>query len=122
MATFNCYACHERNGIGGPSDEIGAEFFKTVGDIDLGEEGKIPPTLSKVGAKLKSSALHSILSSQKLHVRHYMKTRMPHFGKENLSAFIQNIGPADGHSAPDKNPAFSESDAATGRRLTGTTG
>ncbi len=122
LATFNCYACHERDGIGGPSDSIGAEFFNTVGDIDLGEEGKIPPTLSKVGAKLKTSALHSILSSQKLHVRHYMKTRMPNFGKENLSAFLESVGAADGHPQPDENPDFSEPDAAIGRRLVGTTG
>ena len=122
LATFNCYACHERDGIGGPNDVISANYFASVGEIDLGEEGKIPPTLNHVGAKLKATAIESILGSQDLHVRHYMKTRMPNFGPENLQAFINHIGTADQHPNPDANPAFSEADAKTGRKFVGTTG
>ena len=122
LATFNCYACHERDGIGGPNDNLAANFFATVGDIDLGEEGKIPPTLNNVGSKLKLSAINSILSSQDLHVRHYMKTRMPNFGRENLAAFIDHIAAADDHPKEDVNPAFTEADAKIGRKFIGTTG
>ena len=122
LATFNCYACHQRDGIGGPNDVIAANYFGTVSDIDLGEEGKIPPTLNQVGAKLKPSAIQSILGSQDLHVRHYMKTRMPNFGPENLSAFIEHIGAADDHPTPDTNPPFSAEDAKIGRKFVGTTG
>ncbi|MCS1410604.1 MAG: hypothetical protein M2R45_03799 [Verrucomicrobia subdivision 3 bacterium] len=122
LATFNCYACHQRNGVGGPDDAIVAAYFQSINDIDLGEEGKIPPSLDYAGAKLKPSAIESILSSTDLHVRHYMKIRMPNFGRDNLAAFIQHIGPADNHSGFEANPPFSESDAQIGRRFVGTTG
>jgi mono/diheme cytochrome c family protein len=122
LATFNCYACHQRDGIGGPNDVISANYFASISDIDLGEEGKIPPSLNHVGAKLKPSAIESILGSQDLHVRHYMKTRMPNFGTENLSAFINHIAEADQHPTPDANPQFSEEDAKIGRKFVGTSG
>ena len=122
LATFNCYACHERDGLGGPTDSIASRYFNTESEIDLGEEGKIPPTLNFVGAKLKSTAIDTILSSPSLHVRHYMKTRMPNFGLDNLKSFVENIGMADDHPALDANPEFSAAAAKIGRKLIGTTG
>jgi cytochrome c553 len=122
LATFNCYACHERDGIGGPNDVISANYFASVGQIDLGEEGKIPPTLNHVGAKLKPDAIKSILGSQDLHVRPYMKTRMPNFGHENLAAFIEHIGAADQHPTPEANPPYSNADGVIGRKFVGTSG
>ena len=122
LATFNCYACHQREGIGGPNDELALNYFNSVGEIDLGEEAKIPPTLNHTGAKLKSSALKSILSEQDLHVRHYMRTRMPNFGLENLQPFLAHIGPADGLSSPEPNPEFDPELATLGRKFAGTSG
>ncbi len=122
LATFNCYACHERDGIGGPSDAVAATYFQSVGDIDLGEEGKIPPTLNNAGAKLKPAAIESIISSQKLHVRHYMQTRMPNFGIDNVKHFAEHVIAADEAPASDPNPPFGEEEAETGRRLVGVTG
>ena len=122
LAVFNCYACHRRGGVGGPDAEFAAKYFHSIGDIDLGEEAKVPPSLDFVGAKLKPAAIQSILNSQALHVRRiHMKTRMPNFGLENLSAFVRCIGPADGHPEPDPDdPPFLESDARIGRDFVGT--
>lgn len=122
LATFNCYACHERDGIGGPAPDLAAAYFTSVGDIDLGEEGKIPPTLNHVGFKLKPDAIQSILGARDLHVRHYMTTRMPHFGAENLTPFTKNIAAADDQADEDRNPSFSTADAEIGRKFIGTTG
>lgn len=121
MAVFHCYACHRRGDVGGPNAEFAAKYFHSIGEIDLGEEAKVPPSLDFVGAKLKPAAIQSILSSQALHVRRiHMKTRMPNFGLENLSAFVQHIGFADGRSEPDIDPPFLESDARIGRDFVGT--
>ena len=121
MAVFHCYACHRRGGVGGPDAEFAAKYFHSIGGIDLGEEAKVPPSLDFVGAKLKPAAIQSILNSQALHVRRvHMKTRMPNFGLENLSAFVRHIGIADGHPKPDTDPPFLESDARIGRDFVGT--
>lgn len=121
MAVFHCYACHRRGGVGGPEAEFAAQYFHSIGEIDLGEEAKVPPSLDFAGAKLKPAAIQSILSSQSLHVRRiHMKTRMPNFGLENLSAFVRHIGSADGRSDPDPDPPFLESDARIGRDFVGT--
>ena len=121
MAVFHCYACHRRDGVGGPNAEFAAKYFHSIGDIDLGEEAKVPPSLDLVGAKLKPAATQSVLSSQALHVRRiHMKTRMPHFGLENLSAFVRHIGIADSRLEPDPDPPFLESDARIGRDFVGT--
>lgn len=121
LAVFNCYACHRRGGVGGPDAEFAAQYFHSIGDIDLGEEAKVPPSLDFVGAKLKPAAIESILSSQALHVRRiHMKTRMPNFGLENLSAFVRHIGSADGRANSDPDPPFLEADARIGRDFVGT--
>lgn len=126
LAAFNCYACHERDGVGGPSDEIAAEFFNTTFEIDLGEEGKIPPTLSKVGAKLRPEALANILTSDDMHVRHYMATRMPSFHGENTDRFVKAVGLTDKQSDYAKGPEFSVEAsveaAGIGQRFLGVTG
>ena len=50
LATFNCYACHQRNEIGGISPQLNP-FFHTTQE-EMGDEGRSPPTLTGVGAKL----------------------------------------------------------------------
>ena len=125
VAAMNCYACHERDGIGGP-DAARAELFHTVGEIDLGEEGKVPPTLTGVGAKLRPEALEGILLRGEHHVRHYMATRMPNFGEANLRPFLDHVGKVDTMEDLYNEPEFSEEDfaeaAENGRKLVGFSG
>lgn len=63
MAWFRCYACHSRNGFGGPDRER-QRYFATLtpADMDLGIEGRIPPHLTRIGAKLQLEAIHSALT------------------------------------------------------------
>ncbi len=86
MAQLNCYACHQRNGKGGPT-EVRREYFQTLGEADLGDEGRIPPLLQGAGAKLKKSWLAQVLN-EGTKVRPYMATRMPRFNKD--AAFLAN--------------------------------
>ena len=81
LETLNCLACHDRNGKGGPTDENLA-FFS--GDPDLGDAGRIPPSLTEVGYKLREDWLkEAVLGHTK--VRPYLNTRMPHFGEATRS-------------------------------------
>ena len=48
MAAVNCYACHERGGVGGPTADRN-QFFTMTAEFDMGDEGKIPPKLNNAG-------------------------------------------------------------------------
>lgn len=77
MASMNCYACHERDKIGGVTDDIKAHFTATF--KEWGDEASIPPSLNGVGAKLNTAYFKKVLE-QGAHDRSYMNTRMPKFG------------------------------------------
>ena len=83
MASFNCIACHTRDGKGGVS-EVMFKHFGTNAE-GLGNPARIPPTLDGVGAKLKPEWLRKVLFDAET-VRPYMHTRMPQFGEENLQS------------------------------------
>ncbi|MBT5707737.1 MAG: hypothetical protein HOI66_15590, partial [Verrucomicrobia bacterium] len=57
---LNCYACHERNGRGGPA-VARASYFGTTTEVDLGDEGRMPPHLNLVGAKLRPEWTKEVL-------------------------------------------------------------
>ena len=88
MTRLNCYACHERSNVGGVSDERNALF--TSNEIDLGDEGRLPPRLTGVGDKLQSEWLHSVLNRGES-VRPYMRARMPVFGEANVKGLAQHL-------------------------------
>lgn len=81
LTTFNCIACHERNKQGGVEDDRNV-FFETT-TKEMGDEGRLPPTLSGVGAKLTREWLNNLWDSG-AKVRPYMLTRMPRFGRGNI--------------------------------------
>ncbi len=50
MKTFNCYACHSRDKVGGPEEKINPLFL--TAQPEMGDEGRVPPPLDGVGNKL----------------------------------------------------------------------
>lgn len=92
MTAFNCYACHQRDNLGGVEPALN-DYFQTP-QKEMGDEGRIPPHLNGVGAKLNPSYLRKVLANGSTD-RPYMLTRMPKFGEANV-----------GHLAP----AFEEAD------------
>jgi hypothetical protein len=81
MASFNCYACHKRGALGGVEADRN-EFFRTT-QMEMGDEGRLPPSLDGVGDKLTQEYLRHIFSAGG-EDRPYMLTRMPRFGLPNL--------------------------------------
>lgn len=82
MTRFNCYACHERGGIGGPEFERNSLFLTS--QHEMGDEGRIPPPLNGVGDKLQDRWLQEVLANGS-NDRPYMLTRMPKFGAANTA-------------------------------------
>ncbi|MFM1873373.1 MAG: Cytochrome c-550 [Planctomycetota bacterium] len=77
LASRDCYACHNRNDLGGLTLE--REPFFGTDDPNLGGEARVPPTLTGVGAKLTDAWLRNTIAHGQ-RARPYMHTRMPGFG------------------------------------------
>jgi mono/diheme cytochrome c family protein len=118
MVRLDCFACHSRAGYGGPTPSR-ADYFTTLTDADLGDEGRLPPHLTGVGDKLRAAWLREVLV-QRGAVRPYMATRMPQFGAANVVQLVAEFGAADAPPLPAW-PVVRGS-AEMGRRLVGTNG
>ncbi len=92
LVTFNCIACHERTQLGGIATERKGFFTGSQGA--LGDQGRLPPPLSQVGAKLKPEAIAEVLLHGKRH-RNYVDASMPHFGEANVSHLVELFGKVD---------------------------
>jgi mono/diheme cytochrome c family protein len=92
LVTFNCIACHERTGLGGIAPERNALFTGTL--PALGDQGRIPPPLSHVGAKLKPEWLAEVLLHGKRQ-RDYVDAAMPQFGEANVGHLVDLFGKVD---------------------------
>jgi len=118
-ARLNCLACHARDGQGGPAPARLA-YFKTSGDAEMGDEGRIPPHLTGVGGKLQAEALRDILLKTS-RARPYMATRMPQFGEAQVGRLPGHFERADA-AAQDAKPEITQRAAKFGRRLAGSGG
>lgn len=92
LAAFNCYACHVRDKIGGVAEPLNA-FFRTV-QPEMGDEGRLPPPLDGVGAKLQATYLRHIFNDGPKD-RAYMFARMPRFGESNLVGLVAALEAVD---------------------------
>ena len=81
LTAFRCVACHVRNDYGGVHDAHNPYFAGS--ELKLGDDGRIPPPLTLIGAKLQPTWLKKVLFDGES-VRHYMSTRMPQYGNANL--------------------------------------
>ena len=92
LVNFNCIACHSRGDLGGITVDRNP-YFKTE-DLNLGEQGRIPPSLTGVGAKLKLKWMEDVLYNGRS-VRPYMNTRMPKFGEANVDHLPKLLAASD---------------------------
>ncbi len=81
LTAFHCIACHVRDDFGGVYDTH--DPFFAGSELKLGDDGRIPPPLTLVGAKLQPAWMKKVLFDGES-VRHYMATRMPQYGTANL--------------------------------------
>jgi len=92
MVAFNCYACHVRDGVGGV--EPGRDLAFATTQKEMGDEGRIPPLLTGVGAKLTEAWLTHVLADGAKD-RPYMLTRMPKFAETNVGHLVKAMEMVD---------------------------
>lgn len=92
LLTLNCFACHSRNDMGGTPSDLNHVFEGTV--PEMGDEARIPPTLTQVGDKLQTDWMQKVLNEGAKN-RPYMKTRMPRFGKQNVGRLVEQFAAVD---------------------------
>lgn len=85
LTALRCLNCHQRDRLGGIAPQHDRHFQTT--NPNLGPQGRIPPTLTGVGAKLQPKWMRQVLVSGRS-IRPYMKTRMPRFGANNVVHLI----------------------------------
>ena len=120
LKTFHCYACHSRDGLGGVPEDRDAVF--TSHGTDLGDEGRIPPTLTGVGDRLQRKWLDKVLTKG-APVRPYIATRMPHFDAKAVAGLTTDLVALDRkkHELPEVEDTADASREA-GHRLMGMNG
>ncbi|MDA1259096.1 MAG: c-type cytochrome [Planctomycetota bacterium] len=118
LTRMQCTACHTRAGAGGPSAQHTASF---TGEGDVGDEGRIPPPLDGVGAKLRPDAIAAILEGRG-GVRPYLHARMPRFAAEQTRGLAAALDEADWRNGEDQPPEFDPALVEAGRLLAGNGG
>ncbi len=126
LTRLNCYACHDRDGKGGPEDPR-AKYFgvNDPGAESLGQLANLPPNLDKVGRKLTQGWFEKILWGKDGSVRPYMDTHMPSFGREQTEMLITWLNEADALEKPfniDVTGLAKHHRAEAGRQLLGAKG
>jgi mono/diheme cytochrome c family protein len=92
MTTFNCLACHDRGTMGGPEESRNKHF--QTDQPEMGDEGRIPPSLTGVGDKLRNETLQRTIE-RGAKDRTYMYTRMPGFGERNVGNLASSFSQFD---------------------------
>lgn len=120
LVTFNCLACHERAGLGGIPQERNALFTGT--QVVLGDQSRLPPPLTNVGAKLTPAWISEVLLQGKRQ-RGYLDTSMPQFGEANVGHLVELFGKVD-HLEAAKIPhvADLQESKTAGHEMMGATG
>jgi mono/diheme cytochrome c family protein len=120
LAQLNCYSCHSRDGVGGPTPSR-ADYFTVLGDADLGDEGRLPGHLTDLGNKLRADWLREVLIKKGI-VRPYMAVRMPQYGQANVKRLVKGFGQADPRWPSLRAVSSSRADHLEGQKLVGTGG
>ncbi len=95
LLSFNCLACHVRDGLGGVG-RYRREYFGTAGNVDLGDEGRFPPPLDRIGRKLQPGWLKNVLLGRKADIRPHLQIRMPVFSLESAQSLSDLLIAVDG--------------------------
>lgn len=112
MTAFNCIACHIRDDYGGVADAYNGYFQSS--EKNIGDDARIPPPLTLVGAKLQPTWIKKVLFDGES-VRPYMATRMPQYGAANLHHLPAVFARLDVMKTPELKIPDSESKSAEDR-------
>lgn len=120
FSAHNCYGCHERGGVGGPSIRR-YDYFQPSMEVDMGDEARVPPHLNGVGAKLRPDWMQGVLTNRGA-IRPYMATRMPQFGEENVGKLSELLVSVDLPAGSKDEPPLNTDLLRPGRTLVGNKG
>jgi cytochrome c551/c552 len=113
-----CLACHRRAGRGGLAPAVRQGLPERE---DLGDEGRLPPDLTGVGQRLRTSWLERVLTTGH-GVRPYLAMRMPALGADLAREYAARFAAVDGAPADDAEPPFSVASVEQGQKLVGMQG
>lgn len=120
LITFNCIACHERDGLGGISSDRKSLFTGT--QSAMGDQGRFPPPLTQVGSKLKPEWMADVLLHGKRQ-RDYLDASMPQFGAAQVGHLVELFGKVDAlEVAPVPTQVELPASKAAGHELIGANG
>ena len=117
MSALRCYSCHARGEKGGPAADR-ANYFTYEKLVDLGDEGRLPPPLHEVGAKLTAEGFSDMLIGG-LRYRTAMATRMPQFGRVQVAHLPEQFNQADAGKIAAHAAKFEPKYVPEGRKLIG---
>ncbi len=119
VVAMNCRACHAMDGSGGVPSSL-RPYLRTVVEIDLGDEGRVPPHLNLVGWKLTTQWMREVFTEAG-RARPYMATRMPQFGAENVGELPTQLSSLAGvwPDSDTNDPSTSDETVVIGRQLVG---
>lgn len=122
IEALNCRGCHTIDGEGGPAEGLGS-YFRTLDEVELGDEGRLPPNLSNVGWKLQTGWLRSVLLEAG-RARPYMAARMPQFGEAAVGGLAHGLGEIAGvfPNTDTQEPEASDDEVLAGLKLSGAQG
>lgn len=118
LLQFNCVACHARDKFSG-IDQDRRGYFETIGNVDLGDEGRLPPPLDGGGGKLRSDWFSKVIAGKTKPLRPYMHARMPRFPDSLGNPLHASFKKVDAATQPEEHrelPKTKES-IANGRKL-----
>ncbi|TWU15642.1 c-type cytochrome [Allorhodopirellula heiligendammensis] len=122
LLQMNCYGCHTRDALGGVG-RYRKPYFETVGGVDLGDEGRLPPPLSGVGRKLKPEWLKRVFRGDpKTTLRPHMTIRMPKFPHGDVMALADRLGGVDGANTAPASEVFATSTTGAAAKPSGEIG
>jgi mono/diheme cytochrome c family protein len=118
LQRFNCLACHNRDGEGGLSESLVIQMRKY--EKAENAEAILPPTLSGIGHKLRTSWFREVLTKGGKS-RPWMSLRMPQFGAAHVGKLPEAIAALEGTTADDAIHAvkLTTDMIQTGRQLIG---
>ena len=118
LLRLNCFACHQREQFGGVG-RYRKSYFHTIDDVDLGDEGRLPPMLTHVGKKLNKTWLKNLFAAKKTDIRPHMHVRMPVFPRAQVSRLPELFAKVDRADTSKPENVFGniEDSAEIGRKL-----
>lgn len=118
LRALRCDSCHARDGRGGVNAEARARLVEVE---DLGDEGRVPPDLSRAGHRLRSDWLRGVLTGER-RIRGYMKARMPRLSAAIATALAAEFERADAKPQDEVEPVFDSKLVQRGQELVGVAG